>query len=211
VFSKIAVLARAKARLLTVVGGPARLQIILVLAAILGLNLADNGTVSAISAQLKDTFRIDNTEFGLLLAVTSFAGAIATLPMGILADRMRRRTILMVVVPLWVVVMTVSGTATSYVYLLCCRVALGAVEAAAWPCIASLTGDFFPVRERAGIYGLVLAGELIGGDRLFHFGGGGEFRLLALVLLRHGRFDPAACLDRMALPSGAGPRRSELA
>jgi MFS family permease len=30
------------------------------------------------------------------------------------------------------------------------------------PCVASLVGDFFPARERAGIYGLILSGELIG-------------------------------------------------
>jgi MFS family permease len=39
---------------------------------------------------------------------------------------------------------------------------LGAVTAAAWPCVASLIGDFFPARERTGIYGLILSGELIG-------------------------------------------------
>lgn len=152
----------AKTRIVAAVGGPARLQIILVLAAILGLDMADNGTISAISSQLESAFGIDNTGFGLLLAVTSFATALSTLPLGVLADRMPRRTILMVAVLLWAVVMAVSGTATSYLYLLGCRVALGLVEAAAWPCIASLTGDFFPAQERAGIYGLILAGELIG-------------------------------------------------
>jgi MFS family permease len=58
--------------------------------------------------------------------------------------------------------MVVSGTATSYAYMLTTRLFLGAVTAATWPCIASLTGDFFPAREWAGIYGLILSGELVG-------------------------------------------------
>lgn len=158
----LGVFAAAKNGIITAMGGPARLQVILVLAAVLGLDLADNGTISAVSDQLKSAFGIGNTGFGLLLAVTSFATAIATLPAGILADRLPRRGILIAVVPLWVVAMAVSGAATSYLFLLWCRVGLGVVEAAAWPCVASLTGDFFPARERASIYGLILAGELIG-------------------------------------------------
>jgi MFS family permease len=58
--------------------------------------------------------------------------------------------------------MAVSGTATSFTYLLITRVFLGGVTAAASPAVASLTGDYFPPRDRANIYGMVLAGELLG-------------------------------------------------
>ena len=44
-----------------------------------------------------------------------------------------------------------------------CGLACGAcVISAAWPCVASLSGDFFPAQERAGIYGLIIVGEMIG-------------------------------------------------
>ena len=152
----------AKTRIFEVAGGSARLQIIAVLAAVLGLDTAQLGTLSAVSDRLKDAFDIGNTQIGLLLAVTSFIGAIATLPMGILADRMRRQTILIVAVLIWAAAMILSGTATSYFYLLGTRLFLGAVTAVAWPCAASLNGDFFPARDRASIYGLILSGELIG-------------------------------------------------
>ena len=71
--------------------------------AVLGLDTAQLGTLSAVSDRLKDAFDIGNTQIGLLLAVTAFIGAIATLPMGILADRMRRQTILIVAVLVWAV------------------------------------------------------------------------------------------------------------
>jgi predicted MFS family arabinose efflux permease len=152
----------AKTRAIQAVGGRARLQVIAILAAVLGVEMADQGTVSAVSDQLERVFHINNTDIGLLLAVVSFVGALATLPMGVLADRLRRRNILMVTIALWAVTMVLSGLASSFLFLLIARVALGAVTAAAWPCTASLTGDFFPANERASIYGMILSGELIG-------------------------------------------------
>ena len=161
----------AKDKLVEAAGGPARLQVISVLAAVLGLDMANMGTVSAVADRLKQDFSISNTEFGLLLAVVYFAGAIATLPMGVLVDRTQRKTVLLVTIALWTGAMILSGTATSYVYLLATRLLLGAVTAAAWPVVASLTGDFFPADERAAVYGQILAGELIGSGLGFFISG----------------------------------------
>ncbi|HJS89530.1 MAG TPA: MFS transporter [Steroidobacteraceae bacterium] len=152
----------AKDRIVSVAGGPARLQIIAVLAAILALEASDLGTVAAVSGELKGVFHLGNTEVGLLLAVVSFVGAAATLPMGALVDRFSRRVLLMIVVATWVIAEGLSGFATSFTFLLVTRAAVGAVTAVAWPCVASLTGDFFPARDRAAIYGLIIAGELVG-------------------------------------------------
>jgi len=156
------ILEAAKERVVSVAGGPARLQIISVLAAILAVESSDLGTVSAVSGQLKGVFHLGNTEIGLLLAVVSFVSAAATLPMGVLADRFSRRVLLMIVVASWVIAEGVSGFATSFSFLLVTRAIIGALTAVAWPCVASLTGDFFPARDRAAIYGLIIAGELVG-------------------------------------------------
>jgi predicted MFS family arabinose efflux permease len=189
-----------KNRALDIAGGPARLQVILVLAAVLGLDTAQLGTLSAVSDLLKKAFHIGNPQIGMLIAVVQFVGAIATLPMGILADRMRRQYVLIVAVLVWAGAMVLSASATSYPYLLGTRAFLGAVTAVAWPCVASLTGDFFPARDRASIYGLILSGEMIGaGVGFFHLGRGIEFCELALVVHRHGRAEPAARLDIVAL------------
>ncbi|MGE5270668.1 MAG: MFS transporter, partial [Thiohalocapsa sp.] len=155
-------IAEAKTRIADALGGPARTQVILVLGGILGLDTADKATVSAVSDQLKAAFHLSNTDIGLLLAAVSFVGAVATLPMGVLADRMRRRIVLLAAVGCWAVAMLASAAATSFLFLLLTRLALGVVTAAAWPCIASLTGDFFPARERASVFGLILSGELVG-------------------------------------------------
>ena len=156
------ILESAKERVVSVAGGPARLQIIAVLAAILALESCDLGTVSAVSGQLKGVFHLGNTDIGLLLAVVSFVSAGATLPMGALVDRFSRRVLLMIVVTTWVIAEGASGAATSFSFLLVTRAVVGAVTAVAWPCVASLTGDFFPARDRAAIYGLIIGGELVG-------------------------------------------------
>ncbi|MGH8297587.1 MAG: MFS transporter, partial [Steroidobacteraceae bacterium] len=77
-------------------------------------------------------------------------------------DRFRRRVLLMIVVTTWIFAEGISGAATSFTFLLILRAVVGAVTAVAWPCVASLTGDFFPARDRAAIYGLIIAGELGG-------------------------------------------------
>ncbi|HEY7246028.1 MAG TPA: MFS transporter [Xanthobacteraceae bacterium] len=152
-------------------GGPARLQVIILLAGVLGLDGADKATVSAVAASLKDVFGIGNTEIGVLIAVTSFVGAIFTLPIGVLVDRIERQKILVCAVALWTLAMVVSGFAGSFTFLLIARACLGAVTAAAAPTVASMTGDFFPPRARGDVYGMILAGELVGTGIGFFIGG----------------------------------------
>jgi predicted MFS family arabinose efflux permease len=143
-------------------GGRARLKVMLLLAAVLGLDAADKAAISAIAGTLKQTFRIGNLEIGVLIAAVSFAGAVFTLPIGALVDRVERKRILLIAIAAWTVAMVVSGTATSFVYLVTTRCFLGAVTAAAAPTVASLVGDFFPARVRARLYGTILGGELVG-------------------------------------------------
>ena len=153
---------QVKARVDEVAGGPARRHVVLLLAAILGLDTADKAALSSVAGGLKDAFAIGNTEIGILVSIVSFVGAILTLPMGVLVDRFNRQRLLWISICLWSVAMLASGAATSYLFLLVARIFLGVVTALAAPAVASLVGDFFPGRDRGRIYGLVLAGELVG-------------------------------------------------
>ena len=63
---------------------------------------------------------------------------------------------------LWSVASLLSAFAGSYGTLLLTRLLLGAVAATAGPAIASLTGDYFPARERGQIYAYILGGEIAG-------------------------------------------------
>ena len=144
------------------VGGRERARVITTLAAVLALSAADTAAVGAAGPQLQQALHIGKTEIGLLLAVTSLLSAAATIPAGVLVDRISRVRLLRLAVGLWGVASAVSGLATSFGFLLVTRVALGVVIAAATPAVASLLGDYFPTAERSRVYGYVLAGELVG-------------------------------------------------
>ncbi|MGO8862862.1 MAG: MFS transporter [Acidimicrobiales bacterium] len=149
-------------RLTVALGGPTRAQIILVLAGVLALSSADAATVGASAIELRAHLHINNTDIGLLVAVSSLVGAIAAVPFGVLADRVRRTWTLSTTVVLWGVAMLWSALARSFGELLLTRLALGVVTAAAGPIVASLVGDYFPGRERGRIYSFILTGELVG-------------------------------------------------
>ncbi|MBE3015011.1 MFS transporter [Microbispora sp. NEAU-D428] len=144
------------------VGGPARFQVIAVLACVLALDAADKGTVGAVAVELKESLGITNTELGSLTAVSSASAALAVIPVGVLTDRVRRVRLLAASVVLWVLAMLAGGVADSYQWLLLSRLALGAVSATAGPTLSSLIGDFFPPGERARVYGFILSGEMLG-------------------------------------------------
>jgi MFS family permease len=144
------------------VGGPARARVITLLGLVLGLSAADSATVGAVAPQLEKALGIGNTEIGLLSTVALLVGAVCVIPVGLLVDRIRRIPLLAISVLLWSVASLVSAFTTSYEGLLLTRLALGAVTATAGPAIASLTGDYFPARERGRVYGYILGGEVLG-------------------------------------------------
>jgi MFS family permease len=155
--------ASAFARRLTIaLGGEERTRVIVILAAVLGLSGADAATVGASASALRHGLHISNTDIGLLVAVSSLVGAFATLPFGVLADRVTRTRVLAATIVTWGVAMLWSATASSFTELLWTRLFLGAVTASAGPMVFSLVGDWFGSWERGRIFGVILAGEYVG-------------------------------------------------
>jgi MFS family permease len=143
-------------------GVSGRTRVIGLFAAVLALQGADLATVGAVGGQLEGALGIDHFQLGVLVAVVSVVSALATVPFGILADRVNRIRLLAVSVGLWSVAMAAAGLAGSFGELLVTRCFLGVVIAGAAPLLASLMGDLFPGGERGKVYGYVLTGELIG-------------------------------------------------
>jgi MFS family permease len=151
-----------RGRVVEFVGGPARARVIALFGCVLALSSAQIATVGAVAPQLERSLHIGNTKIGLLNSVALLVGAVAVIPMGLLVDRVRRIPILAASIILWSVATLLGAFAHSYSSLLLTRVGLGAVAATAGPAIASLTGDYFPSRERGRIYGYILSGEIAG-------------------------------------------------
>lgn len=152
----------ADRRVTDMVGGPVRKRVIVLLAGVLALSAADVAAIGAAGEPLKASLSIGNGQLGLLVSVVALSGGIATIPVGMLADRVNRVRLLSVSIALWALAMIASGLAPSYTWLVYSRIVLGIVVAVAGPAIASLVGDLFFPHERGRVLGFILAGELIG-------------------------------------------------
>ncbi|HEY1777040.1 MAG TPA: MFS transporter, partial [Solirubrobacteraceae bacterium] len=151
-----------RGRVVDAVGGAARARVITLFACVLALSSADTSTIGAVAPQLEKGLHIGNFDIALLSSVTLVIGAIFVIPFGMLVDRSKRVPMLAVTVVLWSGASMVSAFAGGFSSLLLTRLVMGAVTASAGPAIASLTGDYFPSRERGRIYGYILAGEAAG-------------------------------------------------
>ena len=189
-------------------GGAVRTRVVVVLAAVLAMSSADAATVGAAATQLRRSLHIDNTDIGLLVTASSLVAAAASLPFGVLADRVKRTRTLGLSVVLWGVAMLASAFATSFAELLVARLFLGVVTASAGPVVASMIGDYFPSGERGRIYSYILTGELVGAG--IGFAVTGDVAALswraAFVLLALPTFFLARLLFRLPEPARGGLR-----
>jgi MFS family permease len=144
------------------VGGPVRVRVVLLLASVLALSAADTGSIAAVAPRLESALHIGNVQIGLLVTVSALAAGAGMLPVGWVTDRSNRTRMITWAVVVWGLAEVVSALSPNYTFLVVVRVALGGLTAVTGPTLASLTGDLFPARERAEIYGYILTGELVG-------------------------------------------------
>lgn len=135
---------------------------IVLLASVLALSSADTAAVGADAGPLKQALHLNFTQIGLLVALPALAGALMTVPIGALTDRVRRVSLLKWSIVLWSLTMVAAGASSSFGMLLMSRLVLGGAIATTGPTLGSLTGDYFPPGERGKIYGFILTGELVG-------------------------------------------------
>ncbi len=140
----------------------AKRAVIVVLATVLALDAADKTALGALAPAIKAEFHVGNGAIGLLAGAFSVVGGIATLPMGVLTDRVRRVALIVVSVVLWSVAMGLAAAATTFAVLLAARVSLGILTAACGPPVTSMLGDLFSPDVRGRVIGWVKSGELVG-------------------------------------------------
>jgi MFS family permease len=134
----------------------------LVLALVLALDAADKGTVAAVAAPLEHDLGLAHTQIGMLVAAVSLVGGAATLPAGMLVDRVKRTRLLAASILLWGLAMVAGAMSGSFLWLLISRLGLGMVTGVAGPSVASLIGDYVASGQRGQAYGSLLSGELVG-------------------------------------------------
>src|SRR5258708_31902594 len=131
------------------------------LAATTGLESGERQSLSQAIGGIQNQFHVSDTSAGAIpfaMAVVAIAGAI---PIGILADRAKRTTLLAAAMLIWTVCIGMNGLATTFVVLFVFRMGIGVVEANG-PAALSLLSDYYPAGQRAKMMGLYQSGALAG-------------------------------------------------
>jgi MFS family permease len=107
--------------------------------------LADRMAIAMLIGPIKKDFGIGDFQASLLvgLAFTLFY-VVFLLPIGGLADRYSRKTVLAVCLVIWSLATIACGFAAGFVSLFVLRMLVGAGEAAIGPCSHGIIGDSFP-------------------------------------------------------------------
>src|SRR5947209_1613796 len=126
------------------------------------LNYADRYVLSAILPGIKHDFQMTDFEGGLLISSFLVVYAVATLPLGVWADRGIRKNIVALCVGIWSVATPLAGFTQNLLQLFFMRSILGIGEAGYAPASLSLLGDFFSKAKRGRVLSYWSIGTLIG-------------------------------------------------
>src|SRR5437773_6347105 len=126
------------------------------------LNYADRYVLPAVLPKIQADMGLTLTQAGLLGSSFLFVYALATLPLGVWADRTIRKNIVALCVGIWSVATALAGFAQNIVQLFSMRAILGIGEAGYGPASLSLLGDFFPRATRGRVLSFWSIGTLLG-------------------------------------------------
>ena len=126
------------------------------------LNYMDRTILPAVLPHLQREFQLTNTQSGLLGSSFLLVYGLATLPLGVWADKGTRKNIIAICVGIWSIATAFAGFTTTFVQLLAARTFLGIGEAGYAPASLSLIGDFFPPGQRGRILSIWSASNLFG-------------------------------------------------
>ncbi|HUN26753.1 MAG TPA: MFS transporter [Steroidobacteraceae bacterium] len=160
-------------------------------AALLGLasigSQFDRTVINLMVAPLKAAFSLDDTHFGMLQGVAfGIFYVLACVPIGYLADRFQRRTIIGVGIGLFSLLAMASGLARSYAQLFLTRIGVAVGEASLTPAALSMLSDLFPPEELGRPVSAFFMSAPVGQGLAFIAGGSLLQWLSTSTLLRSG-------------------------
>jgi len=148
-----------------------QVQILALLTFVNFMNFLDRQIIGAVLPLLQTEFTLTHTHAALLGTGFALAHSLFTLPMGMLADRTSRKTVMAFAVLFWSTATFLTGLATSFRMLLGARTLVGVGEAAFTPAATAIITRSFPASLRARAQGMFNAGMFIGGCAGLGIGG----------------------------------------
>ena len=126
------------------------------------INYLDRSNLSIAAPALTSELGIDPIHVGLIFSAFGWTYAAMQLPGGWLVDRVPPRILYTVALLLWSIATIMLGFAASFIALFVLRMAVGALEAPAYPINSRVVTTWFPERERATAIGFYTSGQFVG-------------------------------------------------
>lgn len=126
------------------------------------INYLDRSNLSIAAPALKDEFGLETWQEGMILSAFGWTYAAMQIPGGWLVDRVSPRVLYAAALILWSAATFFMGFAGSFVILFVLRLAVGALEAPAYPINNRVVTTWFPEKERATAIGFYTSGQFVG-------------------------------------------------
>ena len=136
------------------------------------LALMDRQVVAVLFDPIKEDLALSDTQLAMVsgLAFALFY-SVAGLPLGRLADRTNRVTMLSVCLAIWSLATAATGLAANFIQLLLARVGVGVGEGGCSPAAHSIMSDSFEAKDRSTAIGIYFAGGTLGSATAYLLGG----------------------------------------
>ena len=135
------------------------------------VNYVDRQVIFSLFPAIRHDFALSYEQLGYLATAFTVVLSLSTFPLGMVADRFSRRSVISAGVLFWSGATFLSGLAGSFRSLLAARALVGVGEAAYTPAGAAVLSDLFPKDVRARIQGSCDIGMFAGGATGIALGG----------------------------------------
>ncbi|KAG8149977.1 MFS transporter [Burkholderia catarinensis] len=139
-----------------------RLLILALLFVTVVINYLDRSNLSIAAPELFKELNIDPVRAGVVFSAFGWTYALMQIPGGWLVDKVSPRVLYAGALALWSAATLLLGFAGSFVGLIVLRLAVGALEAPAYPINNRVVTTWFPTRERASAIGGYTSGQFVG-------------------------------------------------
>ncbi|WP_431702588.1 MFS transporter [Pseudomonas sp. BR20] len=126
------------------------------------INYIDRVNISIAAPFMAKDLGLDKIEMGLVFSAFAWTYALALVPAGFVADRFGSRLTYGVSLISWSTVTVCQGFATGFASLFGLRLAVGAMEAPAFPANSRAVTVWFPARERGMASSIYVCGQYLG-------------------------------------------------
>ena len=137
--------------------------VLIILMLINFVNYVDRQIIFSLFPFIRKEFTLDYAQLGILATAFTVVLSLASLPLGMLADRTSRRLVISSGVLFWSAATFFSGLANSFRALLLARGLVGVGEAAYTPAGTAVISATFPKEVRARVQGTFDLGMFMGG------------------------------------------------